>query len=333
MALLMLPIPSSEQNILPDPPTLHLRTDLIEVPVLALRPPFRFVDGLLRSNFIISLDGGQSFHPSFVHTQGSESADFAILVDAKTHDLGILSSSLQSASSRWLEDLISPNDQLSLYITGCHLIHALDESSLVLRNAPDAIIHATSVITLQSAVKGGDSCRPPAMEEVLTAVMAKMKETTKWKVLLLVVNATRQLDTNIMQHIEIVAAAYRVSLFVVRYVDDSFVSKNAYSDNEGFNVLSASLGGISLVASKSDLATVTDLIFKDVRKRYIISFPRPVNGTAGTHSLQVTSTVRGVKVVSSAASAPPLSQETCDSDQTSSSCMSTRPRMRTKVPK
>jgi hypothetical protein len=76
--------------------TIHVLTDLIEVPVLAFKLPFRPEPGLSKSQFVIQLDGGTPFHPSHVRIQGAEPLNLIVLVEAGTQDAHLLSQSLQN---------------------------------------------------------------------------------------------------------------------------------------------------------------------------------------------------------------------------------------------
>ena len=62
----------------------------------------------------------------------------------------------------------------------------------------------------------------------------------------------------------------------------------------------------------------------DVRQRYIVGFPRPGNGSKGARWLQITSTAKIVKVLSSAASAP-LVEMRCGSGKDMWLCFQQRP--------
>jgi hypothetical protein len=313
-------------------PTLRVSTDLIEVPVLVLRPPFRAASGLVDKNFVVRLDGGPPFHPSYIHVQGAEPLGLGLLVDAETSEPAKLSSGLQAALQRWQAGLLHGTDRLSIYVFGCRLIRALNDSPADLTLSRNPIVNATSLSTFQAAIEGGRACHQPAIDDVLEAAISQIAQTSGWKVVLIIVNGERTVDTDALQKVQITAAAAGVTLFVVKYVNGASLPASIYSKTEGFNLLSASLGGVSVPSSFGDLGEVTEALIEDIRRRYILSFPRPGNGIAGVHSLEVSTNVRGLTVRSSAASAPLLDDASCTSDEGLRLCSDHRPQYGTRKP-
>jgi hypothetical protein len=310
--------------------TLRVSTDLIQVPVLALRPPFRAASGLVAKNFVVRLDGGSQFHPSYVHVQGTEPLSLALLVDAETREPGRLSGGLQAALQSWPTDLLHSTDRLSIYVFGCRLIRTLNDSpaDLTLHRGP--IVNATSLSTLQAAKEGGSACHQPAIGDVLEAAISQMARTSGWRVLLMIVNGERTADAGSLRKVQTTAAAAGVTLFVIKYVNRASFPASIYSETEGFNLLSASLGGVNVPSSFEDLGDVTKALIENIRRRYILSFPRPANGDAGPHSMDVSTNVRGVTVRSSAASALLLDDASCTCGE--DPCPDHRPQYGTKRP-
>jgi hypothetical protein len=311
-------------------PTLRVSTDLIQVPVLALRPPFRAASGLVGKNFVVRLDGGPPFHPSYVRVQGAEPLSLGLLVDAETSEPEKLSSGLQAALQRWPADLLHGTDRLSIYVFGCRLIRTLYDSPADLTLSHDPIVNATSLSTFQDAMEGGRACHQPAIDDVLEAAISQIARTSGWKVVLMIVNGERTVDADALRRVQTNAAAAGVTLFAVKYVNGGSFPASIYSETEGLNLLSASLGGVNVPSSFDDLGDVTKALIENIRRRYILSFPRPANGDAGAHSLEVSTNVKGVTVRSSAASAPLLDDASCTSGE--GPCPDHRPQYGTQRP-
>jgi len=300
--------------------------------VLVFKPPFRAVSGLVEKNFVIRLDGGMPFYPNYVHAQGSEPLSLSLLVDAETSEPEKLSLGLQTALQRWPVDLLHGTDRLSVYVFGCRLIRTLNESPVDLKLSRGAVVDATSLSTFQAAIEGGRTCHQPPIDVVLDAAISQIAHTSGWKVVLMIVNGERTVNAYTLGKVRIAAAAAGVTLLVIKYVYGLRLPPLIYSTTEPFNLLSASLGGVSVYSSFGDFGEATETLIDHIRRRYILSFPRPGNGTAGVHSLEVSTNVRGAIVRSSTASAPLLDDAPCTSNDGLRLCPDHRPQYGTKRP-
>jgi hypothetical protein len=313
-------------------PTIHVTTDLIQLPVLALKPPFRSASGLTRSNFTIRLDGGSPFHPSYLRTERDEPMVLGMVVDADPSEPLQLSRGLQAAIQRWPADLLHGTDRLSFYVLGCRLVRSLDNAPADLNQRRDSIVHAASFSNFQTALEGGKACQRPPMEKVLEAVIYQIAKNAEWKVLLLIVNGERPTDMKSLRRVQAIAATQGVTLFAIKYLKQGSFPASVYSATEGLNVLVSSLGGISVHSSFDDLGDVTETIITIIRQRYILSFPRPGNGSAGAHRLEINTNAKGVIVRSSAASAPLLDTTHCTGADGTWLCPEQRPQYGTSKP-
>jgi hypothetical protein len=152
-------------------PTIHVISDLIQVPVLALKPPFRPALTLNRSDFIIRLDGGPSFHPSDARIEGMEPLTLNILVEADARDSSLLSQGLQAAVQNWAPNLLNDSDRLSLSVYGCRLVQSLHDEPVDLIHRRNEILRATSLPTFQAAMEGGRSCPRLPADKLMNAAI------------------------------------------------------------------------------------------------------------------------------------------------------------------
>ena len=313
----------------PSPPsdtaTIHVDTDLIQVPIVALHPPFIPALGLTRDNLTIRLDGGTPFHPSYLRTEGDESIGLAVVVDVDTRAPQLLSQGLQAALQGWPANLLHSSDRLSFYIYGCHLIQSLDNAPADLNEYRRPIVNAASLSDFQRATEGGKACQKPPLEDVLSLVTDRIAKEAEWKVLLLIMNGDRYADSDSLRKVQSIAAAESVSVFAVKYVDRNDFPSSVYSATEGINVLVSSLGGVSIHSSLDDLGEVSQNLIKLFRQRYILSFPRPGNGSVGAHRLEVSTNMKGIIIRSSAASAPVLDTSHCKEADGKWVCSQQRP--------
>jgi hypothetical protein len=311
--------------------TIHVLADLIEVPVLAFKLPFRLEPGLTKSQFVIRLDGGTPFHPSHVRLEGAEPLNLSVVVEADTKDIHSLSQSFQSGMESWSPTLFNDSDRVSFYIYGCRLVRSLKEERASPKDSRDKLVRAVALPAFQSAMEGGRSCPRPPLDRLLETVMDQTADAGSWNVILLIVNAEHKADLKQFERVRAFAAAKRVTVFAIKYLATDRFPASVYSGSEVVNRLVAAVGGITLHSALGELGEVTDTMIEDVRQRYIVSFPRPGNGSQGAHYLQITSTAKGVRVLSSAASAP-LLETGCASGKDRWLCSQQRPQYGNQVP-
>jgi hypothetical protein len=304
--------------------TIHVLADLIEVPVLAFKLPFRPEPGLTKSQFVISLDGGTPFHPSHVRMEGAEPVNLSVVVEADTKNAHLLSQSLQSGVESWSPTLFNDSDRVSFYIYGCRLVRSLKQERASPNDPRDKLVRAVAVPMFQSAMERGRSCPRPPLDKLLETVMNQTADAGSWNVILWIVDAEHKADLKQFERVRAFAAALRVTVFAIKYLETDHFPGSVYSGSEAVNRLVAAVGGKTLHAAFGELGEVTQTMIADVRQRYIVSFPRPGNESKGAHWLQITSTARGVKVVSSAASAP-LVEMRCGSGKDMWLCSQQRP--------
>ena len=311
--------------------TIHVLADLIEVPVLAFKLPFRLEPGLTKSQFVIRLDGGTPFHPSHVRMEGAEPLNLSVVVEADTKDIHSLSQSFQSGMESWSPTLFNDSDRVSFYIYGCRLARSLKEERASPKDSRDKLVRAVALPAFQSAMEGGRSCPRPPLDRLLETVMDQTADAGRWNVILLIVNAEHKSDLKQCERVRAFAAAKRVTVFAIKYLATDRFPASVYSSSEAVNHLVAAVGGITLHSALGELGEVTETMIEDVRQRYIVSFPRPGNGSQGAHYLQITSTAKGVRVLSSAASAP-LLETGCASGKDRWLCSQQRPQYGNQVP-
>ena len=274
----------AQTDSLPGIATIHVSTDVIEVPVLAFKPPFRRVSGLLSEDFLIRLDGGSSFHPRYVHVEGLEPLSLGVLVDAEVRDTKILSVSLQNGMRHLSPDFVSDIDRWSVYLSGCRLVRTMNYGQIHSSTNRDPWMEAFSTSSFQAASQGDSTCHPPAVDQAIGAGIAQLALTFGWRVLLVLVNENQKIAIHALDDLRAKAAAGGVTLFVIRYPDRASFPKATDAETDGFHLLSSSLGGISVFSSFEDLgkslrkssrpcAAATSLASRDLLMGMAVSIP------------------------------------------------------------
>ena len=105
-------------------PTLHVYTNLKQVPVLVLAHNYERMKPIDPSGFRISLDSGPLFRPTYVRREGDDPISLAILIDASKPDNELLPS-LIKAIAALLPDFLHLQDRVSVYAIDCTLIRTI----------------------------------------------------------------------------------------------------------------------------------------------------------------------------------------------------------------
>ncbi len=260
--------PAQAQAVLPDTSTIRVSTDLVQLPVLAFRVPFRPAPGL-RVGFTIRLDGGPPFHPSYVRVEGTEPIGVSVVVDLPEPDEAEpVSHAMQAAFQAWPAELLHEEDGVSFYAAGCRLMRS--SATRTTGAARALLLRAASSSIFQDALKGGPACPRPRLDLVLQTTMAQSSTTYPWRVVLLLTRGEQTFDPAQLQTLRDVAALHGITLFAIRYSRES----SPDTSNGNLDALVSSLGGVSLASSYADLGRIMETILGAVRQRYILSLGR-----------------------------------------------------------
>ncbi|MBB5327120.1 hypothetical protein [Tunturiibacter gelidoferens] len=102
-------------------PTLHVYTNLKQVPVLVLSKDYERMKPIDPSGFRVSLDSGPRFRPTYVRREGEDPISLAILIDT-TSPANELLPALTRAIAALPPDFLHPQDHVSVYAIACTLI-------------------------------------------------------------------------------------------------------------------------------------------------------------------------------------------------------------------
>src|ERR1700744_4975861 len=106
--------------------TLHVYTDLLQIPTIVLTPLHSNYRALTKESFTLSLDGGPRFHPANVRLEGDDPITLAILFDLTTDDNSMFSS-FASAMSTLPPGVFSAGDSISVYAYDCKLMRTTED--------------------------------------------------------------------------------------------------------------------------------------------------------------------------------------------------------------
>ena len=106
--------------------TLHVYTDLLQVPTIVLTRLHSNYRALTKESFTLSLDGGPRFHPANVRLEGDDPITIAILLDLTTDESSMFNS-FASAMSTLPAGVFSARDYISVYAYDCKLMRTTED--------------------------------------------------------------------------------------------------------------------------------------------------------------------------------------------------------------
>jgi hypothetical protein len=296
---LMFSVPAGYSQTIPaqespnGPYTLHVYTDLLEIPTLVQTPLHSTYGFLTKESFRISLGGGPDFHPTSVRMEHDDPIALGVLFDGTTVGPEMLKAAAESMSTS-LNRLLSARDSISVYAYDCELVRispAQPAATDKLRAAmKDGIAHGFG----RTAEEKQASCEGSSrLYDAVARVAQELGELPGRRVLLVVSAGTDVHSVNSWTDVARYVESRSLAIFDLRPVRE--VLPNFRSAKElglvwttsvsvdRMGSLCASSGGLILSsdASEAMLESQIGRLIRMVRERYILEFPRPRNGAPG----------------------------------------------------
>jgi hypothetical protein len=260
--------------------------------------------GLTSKSFSLRLDQGPTFHPTKVRLEGDDSITLAVLLDLTT-DPSSMSTSFAEAMSKLPAGVLSARDYISVYAYDCELVRTTEDKS-----ATSEQLRASMQKVL---TEGRDKARNGATQscwsekrlyDVVARVAQDIGDLPGRRVILVLSNgADRHSVNNNWSNVARFAGSKSITVFGIRPVAkhaeiglfDPFSEPGAHgwwtkTDADPFGRLCGSSGGLVLPVGKGTNAMTGQIrrVISMLRDRYILEFPRPVNGGPGLYSINVT---------------------------------------------
>jgi hypothetical protein len=277
--------------------TLHVYTDLLQVPTIVLTRLHSNYRALTKESFTLSLDGGPRFHPANVRLEGDDPITLAILLDLTTDDNSMFRS-LASAMSTLPPGVLSARDYISVYAYDCKLMRTTED-----RPATPEQLQASMVKVM---TEGREDARNGAKQpcwrgkrlyDVIAKVSQDIADLPGRRVILVISDGADRHSVNDWLTIARFAGTKSIAIFGIRPVySPTAITGSAFNDgwlttveSDPFGMLCGTSGGLVLDGDKSKrmMSGQIQRLMTMLRNRYILEFPRPANGTAGFYAFDV----------------------------------------------
>jgi hypothetical protein len=267
--------------------TLHVYTNLVQIPTLVLSPSLLTLPPISLDQFNISLDSGPSFHPTHLHMEGDDPIDLAIFLDISYDDN--LQSVLSSSISDFATHSLQPHDHVSIYVIGCALIRTANSLPATngdqVAQALDIAIHAPQ---LHRARQKDPACvNSIHLWNALASVAESFSDAPARRIILAISTGKdhrSKVKWNILKRY---ADSRSITIFGL-YPLDNAAFRPLFGSENPFNQLCQLTGGMVLFTSPLDVSTNLKHVVDLVRGRYILEFPRPDKSLPGEHRIDIT---------------------------------------------
>jgi hypothetical protein len=268
-------------------PTLHVYTNLIQIPTLVLDSQRRPLPKPTAANrFSVSIDSGPWFRATHVRQEGNDPISLSILLDV-SGDSSELMAKMNSAIATLAPDGLQAKDHVSIYALDCSLVQSLNDMPAESERLKIAVNEALQTWMLPQ-VKCQQSIH---LWDALARVVVDLSKLPGRRVILTVSNGRDQGSVRSWNEVMEFAEATGVAVFGVTYVP--FEAKDrqsrflSWSSEDPFHSVCELSGGMVLLSTTKSLEFTLHRFVTLVRERYIVEFPRPANVTSGMHVMEV----------------------------------------------
>ncbi|WP_158942694.1 hypothetical protein [Granulicella sp. S190] len=312
-------------------PTLHVYTNLKQVPVLVLAHDYERMKPIDTSGFRLSLDSGPRFRPTYVRREGDDPISLAILIDASKPDNELLPPLIQAIAAL-PPDFLHPQDRVSVYAIDCALIRTTYDAAAnptVLADGVRRAMMPWQIRQTQNAElkKQKKAPLPPCrvrlpLWDSMADVLDDLDQQPGRRVLLAITDGedtgSRSLWKDVMLHAQLHSEAVfgllpNPTIIVEKSHETSemfpFHSPFLNNHEDKFEQICVNSGGIQLQASEHTTMYRLKEFTQMLRERYILEFPRATTEEAGIHTLAVTYRKRNNLYIASAGISVPIASE------------------------
>jgi hypothetical protein len=274
--------------------TLHVYTNLIQIPTLVLGPNRERVQKQIAENrFSISIDDGPWFRATHVRLEGDDPISLSVLLDV-SGDAANMMPKMQDAIASLAPRYLHSRDRISIYGLDCDLSGPANDATAESARMREEVDDALQSWTMRKHDKHKAKCKQSIhLWDAVAYVAAELyKRPGPGRRVLLVVSDGHDSGSKYSwNEVRLYAQSAGVAIFGLsyrpEYVADVRRTQTQWSREDPFLVLCELSGGEVLSSSPRSLGETLGNFTTTVRERYIVEFPRPSNGTAGNHAMEV----------------------------------------------
>jgi len=270
--------------------TLHVYTNLIQIPTLVLGPNRdRLKTPIAENRFSVSIDSGPWFRATHVRQEGDDPISLSILLDV-TGDSSELMPRIDAAIADLAPLALHPKDHVSIYALDCSLVRSLNDAPAESGRLKLAVNTALESWTIRKK-RHEPKCQRSVFWDALAHLASELYQLPGRRVILAVTDGRDKGSRHTWKDVTTYAGATGVAVFGVTYFPAEAVGGRSqflrWSSEDPFHSLCELSGGLVLLSTTTSLDLTLQRFVAMLRERYIVEFPRPANTTSGQHAMNV----------------------------------------------
>jgi hypothetical protein len=285
-------------------PTLHVYTNLVQIPTLVLSmTDDRVSKPIVESRFSINIDSGRWFRVTHVRQEGDDPISLSILLDVNGDTTALLPK-LGDAIGNLVPLSLHPKDRVSVYALDCSLVRSQNDAPPYRAVLQSGVAAALEQSMLRKNTQDRKNCELRGhLWDGLAQVAVALSDLPGRRVILVVTDGHDVGSKHSWNEVREFAQVKGIAVFALNYAQASSMVVGNYRSSRGGNLSSgdeslAVGNGLTSVCELSGgiVMRMNDPVFLSkslerfiamLRERYIVEFPRPANSTAGEHVIEV----------------------------------------------
>jgi hypothetical protein len=269
--------------------TLHVYTNLIQIPTLVLDPKReQLKKPIAESRFSVSIDSGPWFRATHVRLEGDDPISLSILLDV-SGDSSELMPKIADVISGLAPVSLKAWDRVSIYVLDCSFSQTLEDAPAGQDDLKRAVDSALQMWSYRRQNKHEGYCKPSSrLWDALTSIILDpVYHLPGRRVVLAITDGSDKGSRSTWNYVRVLAQSAGVAIFGVVDVPPHLTDSWNRNHENPFNSVCQLSGGMIFMTNERDLAETLKRFTQTVRERYIVEFPRPLNSTPGEHGLHV----------------------------------------------
>ena len=271
------------------PLTLHVYTNLMQIPVLVLTPGREKMRAVPPERFYVSLDDGPRFKATHVRVEGDDPIALSILLDVNGNSAELMRKA-EDAIGGMAPVSVGKRDRVSVYELDCGLMRTMHEAPADAEKMKAAVGSALKDWRERRAAKKASPCKERApLWDAIALITHEMRESTGRRVMLVFSDGTDTTSRHGWSDVRFAAQSAGVAIFGMK--SDKELERTIFYHSPNREDLFRSIceltGGLVMTSDDRVLPEHLRRFGEMVRERYIVEFPRPNNSTAGEHAIEI----------------------------------------------
>ena len=274
----------------PAPPTLHLVTNLVQIPVLILTPKGeRLPAPIAPEKFQVKLHGGPAFQPKYARLEGDDPLDLAVVVDTRVLPDNMLPK-VDDGIAELAPEFLHAGDHVSIYVIDCSTVQAVENvpaDRARLKKAAGAALDSWSKRLAQKKAQPCDT--NTHLWDILAYVTDSLFKHPGWHAIMAVTDGTNKKGKFSADALALIAQNDQVTILGLdpALTKGVYIRRHAGDNTEELGEVCGSSGGLWLGLYDKSVAERFQWFTQILRDRYVVEFPRPPNLKPGNTAMTI----------------------------------------------